>query len=1035
MKKLLFVALAAVGMAACVQTEELSVANNNEAIAFDTFVENATKASAYDSSNLDHFNVYGTISQNGTVVTNIFDGVPVNKNSAGAWTYSSEYTQYWIPGFHYDFAAVVDGTVVKNSNNMPESIEVDMTEQEDVLYATVGRYFGANDVAAKVGFTFNHLLAKAQFTVKNTISAGQNFVYNVESIKIKNADKNGAYDVATGVWAADDTYEADFGVAAAVAQGANTVGSEVLLVPGTKELAIAIKYNLTYNGAELVNTTKNLTAVLTLEQGKAYNFVVEFGNPGEEIEFNAEVKDWVEDANLPVYEGGVALVSSVADLQAALNYEGVATVVLKNDIDLADLLSRAADPSLKIKAGKELTLDLNGKKLSATSTQKGKNYNMFDVLGTLTIKNGTIDYIHAGENMEWSASTNIFNVTAGGVLNLEGVTAKNLGGSDMAFVAHLNNWGEATLNVENSTLESPYVAVRVFNSGYDKNNVTIKNSTLKGKFCYWVHNYTVADFGSEAKAEAQKALLNVDIYGNGNTFEYTGNAAARYGFTNSIYEVPVKNADELNAAIEAGYQVALDGDVVLENGVTIANGKNVVLNLYGNTISAVDNATGNYGLITNKGNLTVVGPGKLQLSATNDRDWNAYSSVISNTVGGNLVVDGGVVIEHLGGTDMAYGIDNLTNGKGTSAVVTVKDATVKSTYRAIRQFLNGVEATNELNVEAGAVVVGANKSIWMQDPSAKANTGKLVVEEGAKLQGDVYLYVCEGSTEWPVEVSIASAALDGESTVLTGNVPVQYQVVEENGVWTVIEQLVAATTADLQTALAEGKDVVLANNLTITPEEMPTAPYGNKMALNHNGGVFNGNGKTIGATIGGDNYVVMTNGGTIKNLNINNGFRGVVIMYANQTINLDNVVVSGQGVCYALNTAEGDSTQDLVATNCTFDGWSSWSLLKSAKFTNCTFGQGQYYTNVYGRLGKPYVTTLFDGCEFGSKFYIDLSSLGANQVVTLKNCTVNGVKLTAENWASLIAPEDTCGEGQISVELKNGTYLTAENVADYIVIE
>ena len=252
---------------------------------------------------------------------------------------------------------------------------------------------------------------------------------------------------------------------------------------------------------------------------------------------------------------------------------------------------------------------------------------------------------------------------------------------------------------------------------------------------------------------------------------------------------------------------------------------------------------------------------------------------------------------------------------------------------------------------------------------------------------------------------------------------------------TVVAPAVIDNTADLQAALAAGQNVILANDLTISSSEMLTAPYGNKMAVSHNGGVFNGNGKTIGATIGGDNYVVMTNGGTIKDLNINNGFRGVVIMSANQTINLDNVVVGGEGVCYALNTAEGDSTQDLVATNCTFNGWSSWSLLKSAKFTNCTFGQGAYYTNVYGRLGKPYVTTLFDGCEFCSKFYIDLSALGANQVVTLKNCTVNGVKLTAENWASLIAPEDTCGEGQISVELKNGTYLTAENVADYIVIE
>lgn len=59
----------------------------------------------------------------------------------------------------------------------------------------------------------------------------------------------------------------------------------------------------------------------------------------------------------------------------------------------------------------------------------------------------------------------------------------------------------------------------------------------------------------------------------------------------------------------------------------------------------------------------------------------------------------------------------------------------------------------------------------------------------------------------------------------------------------------------------------------------------------------------------------------------------------------------------------------------------------------------------------------------------------ADQKVIIKDCTVNGMKITANNWTRLVAPEDTCGDGQISVELKNGTYLTAENVADYIIFE
>ena len=487
-------------------------------------------------------------------------------------------------------------------------------------------------------------------------------------------------------------------------------------------------------------------------------------------------------------------------------------------------------------------------------------------------------------------------------------------------------------------------------------------------------------------------------------------------------------AKGLEDAFTNGGEYTLGADVTLNKSLTLAADKTLVLNLNGKTITGTDTITGSFGLITNKGNLTITGEGKMTLVAQNNRGWNAYSSVISNTVGGKLVVENGT-IEHLGGTDMAYGIDNLTNGKGTYAETVINGGTIKSPYRAIRQFLNGTEAQNILTVNGG-VIEGANKSIWMQDPSAKANTGTLVVNEGATLNGDVYLYVCAGSTEWPVSVSIAASAVNGE--VLTGNVPENYAVELVNGNYVVNHYTVVSTTADLQTALAEGKQVRLANDLNIS--EGITAPYGNKTALSQNGGLFDGNGKTITANLPGDNYIYMTNGGTTKNLNVTGAFRGIMIMSAKQTVYLDNVVSGGKGVVYGLNTGEGNSTQDLVATNCTFNGWCSWSLLKSATFTNCTFGQGSEYTNVMGRIGRPYVNTVFDGCDFCSKYYIDLSIFVGTKVI-VKNCTVNGVKITAENWTSLVAPEATCGEGQISVELKNGTFLTAENVADYIVFE
>lgn len=690
-------------------------------------------------------------------------------------------------------------------------------------------------------------------------------------------------------------------------------------------------------------------------------------------------------------------IESAQEFNEAFADDNVGIIILTEDVVLTETITRAAtDYTLTIPSGKTLTIDLNGKKLSSTSTQTGKNYNMFDVRGTLTVKNGTMEYEHVGENMGWGASTNLFNVTAGGVLNLEGVTAKNLGGSDMGFVAHLNNWGEVTLNVENCTLESNYVPVRVFNSGYDMNNVTIKNSTLNGvSAAFWVHNYTAEDFGSEAKAEAQKAYLNLNIYNQGNTFSPDVNGI-RYGFTNSVRS-DAKGVTKVVS--EDGSEVTLGAileDAVVRRGVAgEEENKSITKVVVEEGVAVLYDRTFRrfYALET------------VELPSTLTTIGAAGSGVFQSCTNlKNIVIPESVTVLGKGTFQECSSLESINIPAGVTRIES-----------------DCLRATGLKSVEfhAGVTYFGAQA---FRD--CKQLTEVIINAPEFTMEGNTFGIMAAPFTPMTIHVANAEMKAYVESK-LTAHAKTYI---------TVVAPEVVSTTTDLQAAASEGKNVVLADDLTVTSSEMVGAPYGNKTAVVHNGGVFDGNGKTLNMTIGGDNYVVMTNGGTIKNVTIDKGFRGVVVMSANQTVKLENVVCSGD-VCYALNTAEGDSTQDLVATNCTFDGWSSWSLLKSATFTNCSFGQGEYYTNVYGRLGKPYVNTVFDGCEFCSKYYIDLSALGADQKVTLKNCTVNGVKLTAQNWTSLVAPEDTCGEGQISIELKNGTYMTADNVADYIVFE
>ena len=843
-------------------------------------------------------------------------------------------------------------------------------------------------------------------------------------------------------------------------------------------------------------------------------------------------------------------------------------IVLGDDIDLNDLFNtRAAYTALTINSGKAIKIDLNEKVLSATTNADSGNQELFLVKGQLTIINGTIEYVHVGQNMGWDAMTTIFDVTAGGVLNLEGVTATNKGGSDMGFVAHLNTWGEVTLNVDNCPLESNYVPVRVFNSGNDMNNVTIKNSTLKGvSAAFWVHKYTVEDFGSEAKAEAQKALLNFDIFDNSNTFSPI--VGIRYGFTNSIrfdsYGI-TRTVSEDGSEVTLGVLFGEDG--VVRRGV-VGNEENTTIKkvvvgegistLYDRTFrrfyaleevvlpstlttigaagSGVFQSCTNLKTIVIPESVTVLGKGSFQecsslesiniptgvtriesdaLRATGlksvefhagvtyfgaqaFRDCKQLTEVIinapeftmeSNTFGIMSGVKPAMTIYVVNAEMKAYVESKLTSDAKNyitvkaPVAVTDKDSLQAEMAKAIKDGEKNIyiDATNfsgdlnygfsNANLPAGVTVTVRNAKVTATSKSNYLN-GTLIFENcefTAGLYsihfddndgvGDVIFKNCK-LVGWLPFSSINSVSF--ENCHLTGNGSyalirsyadltlknciIDTTLANHTDAYTDGVQVIGATlteenvtyidnhTAYLQNVLKAGKHVVLSSDLTISSNEGITAPYGNKTALSQNGGVFDGNGKTITADLPGDNYIYMTNGGTTKNLNVTGAFRGIMIMSANQTVRLENVVSGGTGVVYALNTGEGDSTQDLVATNCTFNGWSSWSLLKSATFTNCSFGQGSEYSNVIGRLGKPYVNTVFDGCHFCGKYYIDLSAFVGTKV-TFKNCTVNGVKITAENWASLVAPEDTCGEGQISVELKDGSYLTAENVADYIVFE
>ena len=317
MKKVLFFAFAVAALAGC--AKEDVVFENKEAISFDNmFVDNATRSidNTFSATNLPtSFKVYGTTQGNedGAVAVPIFNGVEV-AFADGNWAYEDEYTQYWINGNTYNFAAVVNGAIADD-----KTIAYTADGTTDLLYAknNYGVYTKGTSEQT-VAFTFSHLLSKVMFTFQNTMTSNTDdnkYTYTVENIKITNAYPAGSYDItkfdAKNGWTVSGTQSAvEFGnitdatndadVVDAIHVGAVGVADDAtsrysrLLIPNAyTDLNITCTITTYLNGSLVDVENYSKTFAQTFEEGKAYNFVLSKGNPGEQILFTVTtVSEW-----------------------------------------------------------------------------------------------------------------------------------------------------------------------------------------------------------------------------------------------------------------------------------------------------------------------------------------------------------------------------------------------------------------------------------------------------------------------------------------------------------------------------------------------------------------------------------------------------------------------------------------------------------------------------------------------------------------------------------------------------------------------
>ncbi len=474
-----------------------------------------------------------------------------------------------------------------------------------------------------------------------------------------------------------------------------------------------------------------------------------------------------------------------------------------------------AEAGIKITATQTAVIDLNGHTLTGDILSCGK----------LTVKNGTMvnnSFVSCIESNGADAElivTDLIATSNRHALRIDGGKATI-------------NSGSYTTTVEGSSCYAANIGGDIatdviINGGefYSNEKASTQGTSvmIKNNLCTTVINGGIFNTASDHSLENYGtmtitggtfygSIVNNDNNISGGTFEKDPSKYLVEGkvvkLTDGMYEVADAAAkidgncyETLQAAVNAaqsGDIITLLSDIEITESITVAVDDVIILDLAGKTIAGTDtNTTGNYGLIDNLGTLTVkdsVGTGAITLTAETDRAWDAYSAVIANR-GGNLVIDG-AVIKHLGGTSMAYAIDN--NSTLGDTVLTITNGEVLSVnYRAIRQFANSTVHKNTVTVSGGLVKGGSatlgnnawSTAIWMQSPNANANQAELTVTADAKV-GSINVYTSDATN---YTLSVAGSALiqddpNGAASVLNNVSDENFEIENTDGNYGLVEQ-------------------------------------------------------------------------------------------------------------------------------------------------------------------------------------------------------------------------------------------------------
>lgn len=488
----------------------------------------------------------------------------------------------------------------------------------------------------------------------------------------------------------------------------------------------------------------------------------------------------------------------------------------------------------------------------------------------------------------------------------------------------------------------------------------------------------------------------------------------------------VADGAALKAAVEAGGEAKLTGDIILTETLTISTGKIVTIDLGGHTITGTMHK-GDGAVIKNLGTLTLKN-GTVSSTANNGGSAllnEGLATVADVTLNGAPNADG---------SWPSYTVNNIGE-------LTIEDSMITSYHGAVSSYADGaIVNLNDTNIDMigipgftshaiytynnGTVIVnGGNIANNAADQSASGGSvinGHVIVKSG-NFTGCIQNYYGTPEISGGKFVNVDGTALVVNSAFLKNA-----ECDDKGNVVSYVAKVGTEYYTDFNEAVSAAK--TSSNTLNLLADITVEATNGGykKAGITQIGFDIDGNGHTLNVTGAGGTWdcAIYTRGGTISNITIASGFRGVFTAGQDADIILDNVTIDGP--TYTISADDGNKAHDFIIRNSTLNGWTSYTdKFASVTFENCKFGEGAGYAYC-----RPYQSTVFKNCDFEEDYGFD-GSIAAD--VKFDDCTIGGEPLTADNAADLFGSSVEASIGDVYYKTLEDAFAVASD-GDTIVL-